>query len=196
MDCVVHGVTRGQTRLRHFHMQNMVGSQVALVVKNPAANAGDEGHRSSIPGSGGSSGEGNGSPFQYSCLGNPTEKESWATVHGVVKTRIRLRDSTTATTMGDPILLQISSQYQMSNTWVTSFYNSLLPVLVLVECAQVLIICHSDFTLLYISEQLTFKRGAFFMIFYYNSPFTNKYGKGQSTITLRFFSNNTKSLIK
>ena len=38
------------------------------VVKNPPANAGD---MSSLPGSGRSPGEGNGSPFQYFCLENP-----------------------------------------------------------------------------------------------------------------------------
>ena len=36
------------------------------VIKNPPANAGDVG---SIPGSGGSPGEGNGNPCQYSCPG-------------------------------------------------------------------------------------------------------------------------------
>ena len=41
-----------------------------LVVKNPPANAGDTG---SIPGSGRSPGEGNGSPLQYSCLENTTD---------------------------------------------------------------------------------------------------------------------------
>ena len=157
----------------------------------------DARHRSSIPGSGRSSGEGNGSPLQYSCLGNPTDRESWwATVHGVVKSRIGLRDSTTATTVIQYCFKFPPSIKCLSNTWVTRFYNSLLPVLVLVECAQVLIIYHRDFTWLYISEQLTFKRGAFFMIFYYSSLFTNKYGKGQSTITLRFFSNSTKSLVR
>ena len=31
-------------------------------------------------------GEGNGNPLQYSCLGNPTDTEAWrATVHGVTK---------------------------------------------------------------------------------------------------------------
>ena len=58
-------------------------SQVTLVVKNPPANAGDVGL---IPGSGRSPGEGNGIPLQYSCLGNPMDREAWwAIVHGVAK---------------------------------------------------------------------------------------------------------------
>ena len=53
------------------------------VVKNPPANAGDGGL---IPGSERSPGEGNGNPFQYSCLGNPTDRGVWrATVHAVAK---------------------------------------------------------------------------------------------------------------
>ena len=53
------------------------------VVKNLPANAGDGG---SIPGSGRSPGEGNGNPFQYSCLGNSMDGEAWpAIVHGVAK---------------------------------------------------------------------------------------------------------------
>ena len=31
----------------------------------------------STPGSGRSSGEGNGNPLQYSCLGNPMDREAW-----------------------------------------------------------------------------------------------------------------------
>ena len=46
-------------------------SQVALVVKNPPANAGDLGL---IPGLGRSPGEGNGDPLQYSCLENPMDR--------------------------------------------------------------------------------------------------------------------------
>ena len=31
-----------------------------------------------------SSGEGNGNPLQYSCMGNPVDREAWwATVHGL-----------------------------------------------------------------------------------------------------------------
>ena len=53
------------------------------VIKNLPANAGNE---SSIPRLGRSPGEGNGYPLRYSCLGNPTDRESWwATVHGVAK---------------------------------------------------------------------------------------------------------------
>ena len=51
--------------------------------KEDASNAGDPG---SIPGSERSSGEGNGSPFQYSCLENSMDRGTWGvTVHGVAK---------------------------------------------------------------------------------------------------------------
>ena len=53
------------------------------VVKNLPDNAEDMG---SIPGSGRSSGGGNGNPLQYSCLGNPMDRGAlWATVHGPVE---------------------------------------------------------------------------------------------------------------
>ena len=44
----------------------------AWMVKNPPVNAGDMG---SIPGSGISSGGGNGNPLQYSCLENSMDRE-------------------------------------------------------------------------------------------------------------------------
>ena len=43
------------------------------VVKNP--NAGDTGNSGSIPGSGRSTGVGNGNPLRYSCLKNSLTKE-------------------------------------------------------------------------------------------------------------------------
>jgi len=53
--------------------------------KASACNVGDLG---SIPGSGRSPGEGNGTPLQYSCLKNPMDRGAWwATVHGVAKSR-------------------------------------------------------------------------------------------------------------
>ena len=51
--------------------------------KASAYNAGD---LALIPGSGRSSGEGNGNPFQYPCLESPMDGGAWyATVHGVTK---------------------------------------------------------------------------------------------------------------
>ena len=53
------------------------------VSKESACNAGDLG---SIPGSGRSFREGNGSPLQYSCLENPMDRGVWqATVPGVTR---------------------------------------------------------------------------------------------------------------
>ena len=53
--------------------QNWV-SHVALVVKNPPANAGDMGM---IPELAGSPGDGNGNPLQYSCLETPMDRGAW-----------------------------------------------------------------------------------------------------------------------
>ena len=61
------------------------------MVENLPANAGDardSRDAGSIPGLGRSPGEGNGNPFQYSCLENPMDREAWqATVHGVSKSQ-------------------------------------------------------------------------------------------------------------
>ena len=64
-------------------------SQVALMVKNLPASAGDTGKLSWIHGSGRSPGEGNGNLLQYSCLGNSMDSGVWrAPVLGVAKGRI------------------------------------------------------------------------------------------------------------
>ena len=63
-------------------------SQVALVVKNPPASAGDTRDMGSIPGSGRSARVGNGNSLQYSCLENSMDRGSWqATVHRVAKSQ-------------------------------------------------------------------------------------------------------------
>ena len=55
-------------------------------VKNIPAYAGDTGDAVSIPGSGRFPGKGNENPLQYSCLGNPMDREACqTTVHGVTK---------------------------------------------------------------------------------------------------------------
>ena len=56
--------------------------------KESAFNVGDLG---SLPGSGRSPVEGNGTPLQYSCLENPMDRGAWwATVHGVSKSQTQL----------------------------------------------------------------------------------------------------------
>ena len=60
----------------------MGSSQLALVVKNPPANAGNIRDVSSVPGLERSSGGGHGNPLHYSCLENPVDRGArWATVH-------------------------------------------------------------------------------------------------------------------
>ena len=68
----------------HDHgVNNIRGPPGGSEVKASACNAGD---LNSIPGSGRSSGEGNGKPLQYSCLENPMDREVWhPTVHGVME---------------------------------------------------------------------------------------------------------------
>ena len=60
--------------------------------KASACNAGDLG---SIPESGRSPGEGNGTPLQYSCLENPMDGGAWeAAVHGIPKSQTWLSNFT------------------------------------------------------------------------------------------------------
>ena len=69
----------------HFYMTYMFlqGFPGGPDGKESACNAGDPGW---IPGLGRSTGERNGNPLWYSCLGNPMDRGAWwATVHGVAK---------------------------------------------------------------------------------------------------------------
>ena len=67
-------------------------SQVVLVVKNPAANAGDIRDTDLIPESGRSPGEGNGNPFQYSYLKNLMDRGAWQTaLHRFTKIQTGLK---------------------------------------------------------------------------------------------------------
>ena len=83
--CPTH-LLMGRSSLSHtlwwnFLMQNTPGG---LVGKESACKAGDA---NSIPGSGRSSGEGNGNPLQYSCLENSLNRGIWrATVCGIIVT--------------------------------------------------------------------------------------------------------------
>ena len=73
-------------QLVNVQLQSTRASQVALVVRNLPADAGDIRGPGLIPGLERSPGGGHGSPFQYSCLENPMHRGAWwATVHRVTK---------------------------------------------------------------------------------------------------------------
>ena len=64
------------------------------MVKESACNAGDAGDVGSVPGSGRSSGEGNGDLLQYSCLENPMDRGAWwAAIHAVLQSPTQPSDS-------------------------------------------------------------------------------------------------------
>ena len=70
--------------------KSWIGFPVGSVVKNLPANAGDT---DSVPEWGRSPGKGNDNPLQYSCQGNPVDREDWqAIVHGITKSWTRLCD--------------------------------------------------------------------------------------------------------
>ena len=72
-------------------------TQVALLVKNPPANAGDVSDTGLIPGLGRCPGGGNGNPLQYSCLENPMDRGAWwAMVQRVTKSWTQLKRLNTA----------------------------------------------------------------------------------------------------
>ena len=69
--------------INHSNSKSPWPSQVALVVKNSPANAGNQ-DVGLIPESGRSPGEGHDDPLQYSCLENPMDTGAWqATAHKV-----------------------------------------------------------------------------------------------------------------
>ena len=77
-------------------------------VKNPSANAGDIRDVGLTPGSGRSSGGGNGNPLQYSCLKNPMDRRTWrATVQRVTKESDMTEQLHTTDTHRELLKLQI-----------------------------------------------------------------------------------------
>ena len=68
-------------------------SLVALVVKNPPADAGDLRVMDLIPGLGRSPEGRHGNPLQYSCLENPMDRVAWwAVVHRVAESNLTESD--------------------------------------------------------------------------------------------------------
>ena len=98
-------LTGADSQIFTLSMQDFLGGSDG---KASAYNAGDLG---SIPGSGRSPGEGNGTPLQYSCLENPMDRGArLATVYGVAKSWTWLRDFTITITMQDLVLNHLQKQ--------------------------------------------------------------------------------------
>ena len=111
MDCSLSGSsTRGIFKARilewvtisfctdsaHQYVSGSFASQVSLVVKNTAVNAGDAREVDSIPGSGRYPEGEHGNPLQYSCLENPMDRRAWwATDHRVSKSQTWLTSPST-----------------------------------------------------------------------------------------------------
>ena len=80
------------------HMGTSWASQVAPVVKNPPANAGDVRDVGLILGLERFPGGGHGSPLQFSCLESPMDRGAWkATVHGASKSQAQVKRLSTHT---------------------------------------------------------------------------------------------------
>ena len=71
-----------------FLSMQLFGASQLVSGKESACNAGATGDAGSIAGLGRSTGEGNGSPLQYSCLENPMDRGAWhAAVHRVAQSQ-------------------------------------------------------------------------------------------------------------
>ena len=85
---IVHSAERGVRGFVHCSW----ASQVALVVKNLPASAGNMRDTGSVPGLGRSPAGGHDNPLQYSCLKNPMHRGAWrAMVHRIAKSQTRLK---------------------------------------------------------------------------------------------------------
>jgi len=89
----VHGVAKESDTTEqlththtHTHTHTIVWSSQVVQCRRLPVNAEDSKNAGLIPGLGRFPREGNGNPFQYSCLENPMDRGTWwATVHGVAK---------------------------------------------------------------------------------------------------------------
>ena len=100
---------------------NVLGSPGGSVLKNLPSNAGDMGL---LPELGRSSGEGNGSPLQYSRLGISMHRGAWQTiVHGVAKSQIPLKVQTTTNASS---LLDLKTLWRQ-RPFLLAFISPMLP---------------------------------------------------------------------
>ena len=116
---------RGSSQRRNIShylpvMDALVAFQMAQVVKNPLATAGDARDKCSIPGSGRSPGGGYGNLLQYSCWENCMDRGAWqATVYGVTN------ESDTIESLSLSLSLSLSHTHTHTHTHFIQCWNSL-----------------------------------------------------------------------
>ena len=89
---ILHQLSHQESAYLPIYITNWA-SQVALLVKNPPANAEGERDACLIPGSGICPGGGNGNPLHCPCLEDPLDRGAWwATVYGAAKSQRPLSD--------------------------------------------------------------------------------------------------------
>ena len=122
LGCLSHSLYQHCSQDSFFYRLMMAkGFPCGSAGKESACNEGDLG---SIPGSGRSPGEGNGTPLHNSCLENPMGGGAWwATVHGVANSRTWLNDFT-FTFMSLLLLFPWPRTISNCHIWWTSARNS------------------------------------------------------------------------
>ena len=104
--------------------RSRVAGQVALMVENPPASAGDVRDAGLIPGSGGSPGGGKGNPLQYSCLRNPMDGGAlWALVHRVMKNQTCLKQPSTHIRTHTRVAVSTINNQRTSINYLPSIFN-------------------------------------------------------------------------
>ena len=84
--CVYIYIYSGSGKYIYIYIYMYVYIHIGTKGKNLPADGGDARDTDLMPGLGRSFGEGNGSPLQYCCLGNPMDREAWrATIHAVTE---------------------------------------------------------------------------------------------------------------
>ena len=94
---------------------------MALVIKNPPANAGDVRDMGSFPGLRRSPGEGHGNPLQYSCLESIRDRGGWqVTVHIVANSCAQLKQLNTHTQF---LMLESSVNHTTEFLFLIGFWS-------------------------------------------------------------------------
>ena len=99
-------ITNSRSLPKPMSIESVIPSQVALLVKNPLANAEDVRNTRLTPVSGRSPGGGHGNPLQYSCLENSMDGGAWwATVCRVTKSWTYMTEQMKTQSSSESIIL-------------------------------------------------------------------------------------------